>query len=676
MGYLLKEVLKILCGVNTWSYAVFWKLSCQNPKVLVWEDCYYEPVIYSTIQGFIPGNMNTEPAIQNWSSCWSPNNVSQTGEKVQLLVNKMMVENQFSAVGEGLVGRAAATGYHQWILSEGYCREAHPVEVLKELSLQFSAGMQTVAVIPVLPHGVVQLGSSKVVIENRGVMNDVRMLIGQLGWAPPGSLRSDEQHVMKQPQVHHRQTSSQTSEYYVNLRQNQMRKEVTLNPNIWQNQHSLNADSIPSLNSHSCMNGSSSEFDGNMGIVENDLFQELGSVLTQNNENRSSNGPTMLDFSYDTKDEYGVLQSGLLDDNHQDPCVHSSGDDLFDILGADFKNKLLNRSWNNGQEGPNTKDMDHDDDSIDYNNLVDFVTSTRSTKQSLDDNVSCHTTLTTMSSSSGPNASCSYGRVGVSTQMQGELFGCPKSKSRVMASSFDSSSKESNPQTSSIYGSQVSSWVEQACAMKKNTTSVSTVGSKKPDELTKPTRKRLKPGENPRPRPKDRQMIQDRVKELREIVPNGAKCSIDSLLERTIKHMLFLQSVKKHADKLKQTGESKIIGKEGGIHLKDNFEGGATWAYEIGSESTMCPIIVEDMNQPGQMLVEMLCEQSGFFLEIAEIIRGLGLTILKGVMEMKNDKIWAQFAVEADKDITRMEIFMSLVNLFKQTTISCNDNEE
>lgn len=36
------------------------------------------------------------------------------------------------------------------------------------------------------------------------------------------------------------------------------------------------------------------------------------------------------------------------------------------------------------------------------------------------------------------------------------------------------------------------------------------------------------------------------------------QCSIDALLERTIRHMLFLQSVKKHADNLKQSGESKV----------------------------------------------------------------------------------------------------------------------
>lgn len=40
--------------------------------------------------------------------------------------------------------------------------------------------------------------------------------------------------------------------------------------------------------------------------------------------------------------------------------------------------------------------------------------------------------------------------------------------------------------------------------------------------------------------------------------------------------------------------------------IKDNYEGGATWAYEVGSQSMVCPIIVEDLNQPRQMLVEVI----------------------------------------------------------------------
>lgn len=50
----------------------------------------------------------------------------------------------------------------------------------------------------------------------------------------------------------------------------------------------------------------------------------------------------------------------------------------------------------------------------------------------------------------------------------------------------------------------------------------------------------------------------------------------------------------------------QIVNKEGGLLLKDNFEGGATWAFEVGSQSMVCPIIVEDLNPPRQMLVEVV----------------------------------------------------------------------
>lgn len=50
----------------------------------------------------------------------------------------------------------------------------------------------------------------------------------------------------------------------------------------------------------------------------------------------------------------------------------------------------------------------------------------------------------------------------------------------------------------------------------------------------------------------------------------------------------------------------QIINKDGGLILKDSFEGGATWAFEVGSQPMACPIIVEDLNQPRQMLVEVV----------------------------------------------------------------------
>ncbi|GLJ55838.1 hypothetical protein SUGI_1198930 [Cryptomeria japonica] len=201
---------------------------------------------------------------------------------------------------------------------------------------------------------------------------------------------------------------------------------------------------------------------------------------------------------------------------------------------------------------------------------------------------------------------------------------------------------------------QLGSWFEDSRSAKIE--NLGPTQSKKSDETVKVNKKRAKPGESSRPRPKDRQQIQDRVKELREIVPNGTKCSIDALLERTIKHMLFLQSVTKHADKLKQSCEPKVLDKDRGFLGKGYLEGGTSWAVEVGGQSMACPIIVENMSQPRQMLIEMVCEKQGLFLEIADVIRGLGLTILKGFMEAHNDMIWARFAVEANKEDSVMLI--------------------
>jgi len=53
----------------------------------------------------------------------------------------------------------------------------------------------------------------------------------------------------------------------------------------------------------------------------------------------------------------------------------------------------------------------------------------------------------------------------------------------------------------------------------------------------------------------------------------------------------------------------KIIDKESGVVLKDNPDagknGGAMWAYEVAGQTMVCPIIIEDLSPPGQMLVEV-----------------------------------------------------------------------
>ncbi|CAO2825038.1 unnamed protein product [Amaranthus hypochondriacus] len=844
MGYLLKEALKALCGASQWSYAVFWKIGCQNPKLLIWEECYYG----------LSSNVSQISSLGN--------DGLQVSEKVRMLMDRMMTSNHVNVVGEGLVGRSAFTGNHQWIVSGIYNENAHPAEVLNEVRLQFSAGMNTIVVIPVIPHGVVQLGSALTMMDNAGFVHDVRSFILQLGCIP-GAFGSENyfatdaasmlrlqvadarvspinQHAnptsincgdiavgsfnrQRNSSMSHRLVSQSSncllSQFQDNLQVSastvmipnltrdlceakQIEDATMICPDVNSNVHTnglivnkpihgvvfpLASDSVtkqpnsnninnpgsgitcsrssttwhPSLlkqlilsneglvegkystltsgfctnealhaaSIHNTLLSAKSELDvgikGEHGhftkksdcanIVIEDTDSSIKDIVGLSKTEKSTSTSTstrVLNHGMYTADTgvpinyiHGKEQDNINLGSQVPPSKNfvpedsflqsSSGDDLFDVLGTYLKNKLLN--GNTGklpsslcasskyqitdlQKSGNQKILGSEACS-DYegiaksgvfscgsDHLLDAVISgVCSGTRQISDDTSCKTTASKISIDSVPVAphinSQSSGLFNTSDGMQSPLFGLSKPVVR-LAERIGTSIRSAcgkNDDGSSAYGSQINSWIEQGPS-----TSVSTANSKKSDG-GKSNRKRLKPGENPRPRPKDRQMIQDRVKELREIVPNGAKCSIDALLERTIKHMLFLQSVTKHADKLKQTGESKFANKDGGLLLKDEFQGSATWAFELGSQSLVCPIVVEDLTPPRQLLIEMLCEERGFFLEIADIVRGLGLTILKGVMEARNDKIWARFAVEANRDVTRMEIFISLVHLLEQT---------
>ncbi|KAM7256495.1 hypothetical protein ACFE04_012236 [Oxalis oulophora] len=718
--------------------------------LLIWEECHFK-------QG-----PSSESPFSEWEGCSQL--LAQSGDNVRLLINKMMVNNHVSLVGEGIIGRAAFTGNHQWIVSDNYIKDAHPPEVRNQLQQQFAGGMKTVVVIPVLPHGVVQLGSSFSIMENVPFVNDVKSLVLQLGCVP-GALLSDNYDsaekigipislVTSNPSQNFNLTNKghplmsddcvkqtdtvqssrlvdqsfqavggypldnlNTTKSHNNHFEESLCSEMIPNVDKWLKQQSsyglkhddhtrVACDGLKSTGQQNVQDHVNSFITSQMetgrGIILNSHGQPVSHRQTSmDTQNGLHSLKQKADINLFQAFEAPLCEKLPHEAKYESACVQSSsGDDLFDILGMDFKNKLLNGCENiflaDGQYTnmknsgldtlvfANTQDTWADmngfcgypSDSgiyseMDSDNLLDAVVSrsqSSSGKQILDDNLSCKTTLTKISNSSVPSISPTFPQGNISNHKQAELL--HKSTGKAVASqssSFQSGCSRDNVKSStSIYGSQISSLFEHGQNIKREN-SVSTGYSKKNDEANKSNRKRLKPGENPRPRPKDRQMIQDRVKELREIIPSGAKCSIDALLERTIKHMLFLQSVTKHADKLKQTGESKIISEEGGLLLKDNFEGGATWAFEVGSQSMVCPIIVEDLNPPRQMLVEMLCEERGFFLEIADLVRGLGLTILKGVMEARNDKIWARFVVEANRDVTRMEIFMSLVRLLEQT---------
>ncbi|GJS23014.1 reverse transcriptase domain-containing protein [Tanacetum coccineum] len=77
-----------------------------------------------------------------------------------------------------------------------------------------------------------------------------------------------------------------------------------------------------------------------------------------------------------------------------------------------------------------------------------------------------------------------------------------------------------------------------------------------------------------------------------------------------------------------------LLGKDTGTRGTSSHELGSSWAMEVGNDMKV--------GTNGQMLVE----EGIHFLEIADAIRSLGLTILKGVIEPDGDKTWMCFVIE------------------------------
>ncbi|KAK3139376.1 hypothetical protein QOZ80_5AG0382310 [Eleusine coracana subsp. coracana] len=570
------DALRRLCDEVGWSYAVFWKaIGAADPVHLVWEDGYCGHKSCSV------GSETSEVGCEQ-------------GTSVCTLVRKVMA-SQVHVVGEGTIGRAAVTGNHQWIIHDAVDDHKLRSEVAAEMNHQFVAGIQTIAIVPVLPRGVLQLGSTSVVMENTNFVLQYKKLCSQLNnrssMASSSSVKNDlNQKVLSRPSNAPPTVSSSTlantgtnaSMLMVAQRNGQAVKENILY--------------APDLSS-----------------VDNDLTWKAAKP-----ESSTRNDP--------------------------EPSVHLDTSPAFDSVGDEFPYSGIFSLTDTDQ-------------------LLDAVISNVNPggKQISADSASCKTSLTDIPSSSYcPSKEAKHCESsGAPSLVKNELAVSNFAKQTSFLEKVEDGCLSQN---NGMHKSQIRLWIESGQNMKCE--SVSASNSKGVDTTSKSSRKRSRPGENPKPRPKDRQLIQDRIKELRELVPNGAKCSIDALLEKTIKHMLFLQSVTKHADNLKDSNESKILGGENGP-LKDCFEGGATWAFDVGSQSMTCPIIVEDLERPRQMLVEMLCEDRGIFLEIADFIKGLGLTILRGVMEARKNKIWARFTVEANRDVTRMEIFLSLMRLLE-----------
>ncbi|KAG6405414.1 hypothetical protein SASPL_133003 [Salvia splendens] len=605
----MKETLKNLCYSFGWSYGVFWGFDQTNSLLLTLKDCYYE-------------------------------------EQVETLIDSMLL--QAHVVGGGIIGQTAIGKNHLWLDSDAFHGRRNSVLSFdshdnsqddSEFFCQFSMGIKTIAVISVEPWGVVELGSTHKNPEMKSFVEQVEQVFREMdGIEGVGNGTQLDSHFFDS---------------------SNMLFDSSLSSGIFHSENLMGADLL--LESVNFLDFSDY---GDCSTLTTSFPEPIDEESCKDS---ISNAPLILSRDMSNTQDSSIITpteklSGLLtvEEYFGLYSPHSNalmkGLRLSGTTSTSVPTNSLQSSVTNALRSSDDAKCSMGVKAVRENPVVwtgsDCISqNVRSNSNSLFSKLGLDQLLETSSP-------CSFEDQSSSTAKRRRTGNFSWSQSQVK---HVGEMKSYNPEPkNSLVSKEPRSCVDDSCSLDVRT-------SRRHEEQVKPKKKKAKPGS--KPRPKDRQMIQDRLGELRELIPNGEKMSIDRLLERTIIHLNFMQSLNGYAESLKQIAKPKCmeVCQNKSINGGDS---GVTWAYEVGNDAMVCPLKIEDLSTPGQMLIEILCEEQGFFLEIVQIIRGFGLTILKGEMEaLEQKKIWAHFMVKAEgaRFVTRHEIFSSLIHLLQMT---------
>ncbi|KAJ9185254.1 hypothetical protein P3X46_004909 [Hevea brasiliensis] len=717
----LRQLLKSLCNDSLWNYAVLWKLRHESPMILTWEDGYFnypkprELVESITNVGYCKGATDMfSPQLETNTS-----NGSLEDYPVGLLAADM--SHLHYALGEGVVGKVAFTRVHCWVsFNSIFTGDVHLIpECPEEWLVQFASGIRTILLVPVLPHGVLQLGSLEEVAEDVNIIANVKgRFHGLLSVGGNSSTFSVKEEFEPKPSsplmsgaIECLNAPSTTA--FTSVKTQDLNHSIPVNSVEIDNNNPSSASqvlplitaedsfmpdgkdllealqyerenridvppislaeiSIPSVS----INASQLEMMESKLFELSCLMEELQAYSDCNDYNVGMFGESYngIISSYPAGDIAGESSGGQATNDTDNKVISSffrfpKDSELHEVLGPKQTNEKL---W-------------------DSSFLVEDTCSTPSFACNKDPSKRTEPSWFARGGDAGylleavvANAYSGSDDTSVisdsfksSTSFSGHFAASPKPQKQSKASTLvkDDSTPCDHLRSACVIGNKnadsssgtLRSMMDTIFSKEQHERgSDDTLVRKGPK--TTVSKRRAKPGDNQRPRPRDRQLIQDRVKELRELVPNGAKCSIDGLLDRTIRHMLYLRSVTDQAEKLRQCVHQELDGNKNwrSYETKENRRSGASWACEFGNEFLACPILVEDLACPGHMLIEILCNEHCLFLEIAQVIRSLELTILKGVLESRSNNTWARFIVEASKGFHRLDIFWPLMQLLQR----------
>lgn len=674
----LRHLLKCLCHNTNWKYAVLWKL---RKMELTWEDVYFDK---EGSDEFFCGrtgisSFGSEIDIRSGYPMKCP---------IEMALMSLSVHSYL--LGEGIVGQVASERKHHWSYADAV---GSKLQFPEEWSQQLVAGVKTILLVPVIPLGVVQLGSLNMILDDLNEVIRISNYFGTIQSTSGTSISLSSR--MEQPdcytqlitssadiplavdvfgQILNQLTCPYTDENNwpstcKDLLANQIEEPLEQDPSV--------LSDIGDMSTFYCLEDRQSVFPSiNQKLISG--HRSIRDLYVEDLEHRDDDKGYRKEFDEDTNfiTDHAYLSFPSKSELHEalGPSLMGHEDCMWDA----FVSKA--DEWSKPPAYcqislPEVHSPAFDDVDVwctsERTDLLDVVI--EELLHTPDDNESKYVRSCSNSPSKCSDSCLTQCRTEDDALDLGELVSCKAeddafdlgesvrhSGKRVMLPIVNAGFTSALARTSDKSVASVPVPEKQRIASEQ---------IKKETKSTKINKKRNNTADDRRPKPRDRQLIQDRIKELRGLIPDGSKCSIDALLDRTIKHMLFLQSVPTQTEKLSHPEQAKVKGEYWGSHGYDTCQDGASWAYELSHQSEECPLIVENLDLPGQILVEMRCKDYGLFLDIAQVIRRLKLIILRGSLEIKSDNPRATFIVEAPRGFHRMDILWPLVELLQRNNI-------
>ncbi|CAL9091435.1 unnamed protein product [Musa acuminata var. zebrina] len=709
---MLRQLLRNLCHNTRWDYAVFWKLKQETRTVLTWADSYFDDAkarikLEDTLSD---GSLHINRRMISFVDSNDAQYQNCTSHPIKVSLANMKCHRY--SLGEGVVGKVALIRRHSWIFADELKSEDH-LDSCEDWQLQLAADIKTILLVPVACYGVVQLGSLETVVEDTTLVFHIKCLFSALyhDLETSDSLDSGINCSNILSPVNVPSLTNSSTSIFSSFNSSQVQQPWTIDSNMlpfFMVDHNspssenilekiLDTDTILDIDEN-VINAvrnylwlASTEepqyFSHPNTMPEGDTLD----LLFTENETKISLQPDPLDcISISDKEQYGYDLSAedmTYKESEKNYASKTNSlvngrflsfpidSELHKALGItsmeDYNGCFLNTTvpMDDGPDNSITTFQGvvseyHDHTFDESNSWLIKESETGYLFDAMVSSLLCGSDDDTFDGKSLRSFSDNLSERLVDSSPREN-----KSESSVLdiCSVLPTSQQRSTSvsKADGFMSSPISS-CKSFCKSTNEDNYNHMAKGRYSRKLAMINKRGVRNGNSHKPRPRDRQLIQERVKELRELIPNGSKCSIDALLDRTVSHMVFLQSISSQAEKLKQTADTEAKSELCSSAKPQTQANGANSACEEGKQPEFWPILVENLDQPGQILIEVQCNDYELFLEIVHVIRRLELTILKGVLESRSNKLWAHFIIEASKGFHRTHILLPLMQLLQR----------